>query len=143
MLSFSLCGTNAIDFYKFDQQNIKDGQLEYKRSKTTGRRKDEAFINIKIVDEAKPLLEKYIGKLAERYSNIENLNKASSKGMDEICLLAGLLGTTFYWARHTFANVAQNECRMSKNDIVLALNLVDKGNRRTDIYIAKELSYLL
>lgn len=138
MLSFYLCGTNAIDFYKIGPQNIKNGRLEYKRSKTTGRRKDEAFISIKIVDEAKPLLEKYMGKLSQRYSTIGNLNKALSKGMDETCRLTGLSGVTFYWARHTFANVARNKCRMSKDDIALALNHVDEGNRTTDIYIAKD-----
>jgi len=138
MLSFYLCGTNAVDFYKFSPQNIKGDRLEYKRSKTTDRRKDEAFISIKIVDEAKPLLEKYIGKLAERYSTIGCLNKALSKGMEQLCRITGLLGVTFYWARHTFANVARNECRMSKDDIALALNHVDEGNRTTDIYIAKD-----
>src|SRR5690606_23002512 len=45
MLSFYLCGTNAVDFYKFGPQNIKGDRLEYKRSKTTDRRKDEAFIS--------------------------------------------------------------------------------------------------
>lgn len=138
MLSFYLCGTNAVDFYKIVLQNIKNGRLEYKRSKTTGRRKDEAFISIKIVDEAKPLLEKYIGKLAKRYSTIGNLNMALSKGMDELCRLTGLSKVTFYWARHTFATVARNYCRMSKDDIALALNHVDEGNRTTDIYIAKD-----
>lgn len=138
MLSFYLCGTNAVDFYKFGPQNIKGDRLEYKRSKTTDRRKDEAFISIKIVDEAKPLLEKYIGKLAKRYSTIGNLNKALSKGMAEICRLTGLSEVTFYWARHTFGNTARNECRMSKDDIALALNHVDEGNRTTDIYIAKD-----
>ncbi|WP_179204358.1 phage integrase SAM-like domain-containing protein [Sphingobacterium sp. JB170] len=138
MLSFYLCGTNAVDFYKFNQQNIKGDRLEYKRSKTTDRRKDSAFISIKIVDEAKPLLEKYMGKLAERYATIGNLNKALSKGMEEICRLTGLSEVTYYWARHTFANVARNECRMSKDDIALALNHVDEGNRTTDIYIAKD-----
>lgn len=45
---------------------------------------------------------------------------------------------TFYWARHTFGNTARNVCRMSKDDIALALNHVDEGNRTTDIYIAKD-----
>lgn len=52
--------------------------------------------------------------------------------------MIGLSEVTFYWARHTFANVARNKCRMSKDDIALALNHVDEGNRTTDIYIAKD-----
>lgn len=90
------------------------------------------------MEEAKPLLEKYIGKLAERYATIGNLNKALSKGMEQICRMTGLSGVAFYWARHTFANTARNDCRMSKDDVALALNHVDGGNRTTDIYIAKD-----
>lgn len=31
---------------------------------------------------------------------------------------------TFYWARHTFANTARNACRMSKDDVALALKVI-------------------
>ena len=58
--------------------------------------------------------------------------------MAQICRQTGLSGVTFYWARHTFANTARNDCRMSKDDIALALNYVDEVNRTTDIYIAKD-----
>lgn len=55
-----------------------------------------------------------------------------------VCQPTGLSGVTFYWARHTFATVARNDCRMSKDDVALALNHVDEGNRTTDVYIAKD-----
>ena len=58
--------------------------------------------------------------------------------MEQICRMTGLSGVTFYWARHTFATVARNDCRVSKDDVALALNHVDEGNRVTDIYIAKD-----
>jgi hypothetical protein len=41
MLSFYLCGTNAVDFYQASEANIVNGRFEYKRSKTQGRRQDE------------------------------------------------------------------------------------------------------
>lgn len=138
MLSFYLCGINAVDLYKLTLQDIRNGRVDYNRSKTKGKRKDEAFISINVVDDAKPLLEKYIGNLTKRYSSIGGFNKALSKGMEHICRLTGLSGVTFYWARHTFASVARNDCRMSKDDVALALNHVDEGNRTTDIYIAKD-----
>ena len=47
-------------------------------------------------------------------------------------------GITFYWARHTVGNLGRNTCRMSKDDVALALNHVDKGNKTTDIYIEKD-----
>src|SRR5690606_6493043 len=84
MLSFYLCGMNAVDLYQITERDIKNGRLDYNRSKTQGKRKDNAFISIKIGDEAKPLLEKYLGKLRERYSSANALNWALCKGMEQI-----------------------------------------------------------
>jgi len=138
VLSFYLCGINAADLFQISQRNIRKGRLEYNRSKTRARRKDNAFISIKIIDEAKPLLEKYIEKLAVRYSTLGTLSNALSIGMKQLCEILGLKGITMYWARHTFASLARNVCRMSIDDIALALNHVDLGNRTTDIYIEKD-----
>ncbi|TDS05978.1 site-specific integrase [Sphingobacterium paludis] len=138
MLSFYLCGTNAGDLYNLSKQNFKDERIEYYRSKTTGRRKDKAFISILAVPEANDLLQKYVGSLKKRYSSIQCLNKALSKGMEQLCKMTGLKDTAFYWGRHSFANVARNDCRMTKDDVALALNHVDMGNRTTDVYLAKD-----
>lgn len=138
MLSFYLCGINAVDLYQITERDIRNGRLDYNRSKTRGKRKDNAFISIKIVDEAKPLLEKYLDKLRERYASAHCLNWSLSKGMEQLRKLTGIPELTLYWARHTFANTARNDCRMSKDDVALALNHVDDGNRTTDIYIAKD-----
>ncbi|SFC49734.1 Phage integrase SAM-like domain-containing protein [Parapedobacter composti] len=138
MLSFYLCGINAVDLYQITERDVRNGRLDYNRSKTQGKRKDHAFISISIVDEAKPLLEKYLGKLRERYSSADALNWALCKGMEQLRKLTSIPEITLYWARHTFANTARNDCRMSKDDVALALNHVDEGNRTTDIYIAKD-----
>lgn len=138
MLSFFLCGMNAVDLYQVTERDIRNGRVDYNRSKTEGKRKDNAFISIKILDEAKPLLEKYIGKLSLRYSTCDGLNWAWCKGMVQLRKLTGIPELTLYWARHTFANTARNDCRMSKDDVALALNHVGEGNRTTDIYIAKD-----
>ncbi|WP_316740652.1 site-specific integrase [Pedobacter antarcticus] len=140
MLSFYMCGINAVDLYQIDESNIINGRLEYNRSKTRDKRKDNAFISIKIVKEAKPLLKKYIGNLSQRYTNIGGLNKALSRGMKEVCKLISVNGLTYYWARHTVGNLARNKCRMSKDDVALALNHVDHGRKTTDIYVDKDWS---
>jgi integrase len=139
-LSFLLCGINAADLYQCSADNIQGGRLEYNRSKTKGRRKDKAFISIKIPEQAQPFLNKYLGKLKERYCTANGLDTALSKGMKALCKAAGLHGITFYWARHSFASIARNDCRFSKDDIALALNHVDNGHMVTDIYIAKDWS---
>jgi len=138
MLSFYLCGMNAVDFYNLKKKDIKDGRIEYNRAKTKGRRRDNAFISIKLIDEAKPLLKKYIEKLPKMYKYYEGLDAALSSGMIKLRELTEIPEITFYWARHTFANTARNNCRMSKDDVALALNHIDEGHRTTDIYIAKD-----
>src|SRR5690606_6101236 len=138
MLSFYLCGINAVELYQITERDVRNRRLDYNRSKTRDKRKDNAFISIKIVDEAKPLLEKYLGKLSVRYSSSGYLNWSLSKGMEQLRKLTGIPELTLYWARHTFANMARNDCRMSKDDVALALNHVDEGTRKTDIYIAKD-----
>lgn len=139
MLSFYLCGTNAVDLYHLTVDDIKKGRVEYNRTKTK-RRKDNAFISIKFVKEAKPLLEKYIGNLHTRYCRSQALDRAIKQGMEVVNKNAGLSGITYYWARHSFGNLARNKCRMSKDDVALALNHVDQGNKVTDIYIEKDWS---
>lgn len=140
MLSFYLCGMNAVDFYHLTKNDIRAGRIDYNRAKTQGRRKDNAFISIKIIEEAKPLLEKYIEKLSVRYSTYGGLDTALSQGMKQLRKLTGIPGATIYWARHTFATIARNACRISKDDVALALNHVDDEHRTTDIYIEKDWS---
>jgi len=83
-------------------------------------------------------LKKYLGCLSSKYTRREGLDSALSKGMKVLRDLAGVPDITFYWARHSFARLARNSCRLSKDDVALALNHVDKGHRTTDIYIAKD-----
>ena len=45
---------------------------------------------------------------------------------------------TFYSARHSFATIARNKCRKSKDDVAMALNHVDQTRKTTDIYLGKD-----
>ncbi|MGY4539504.1 integrase [Mucilaginibacter sp. UYNi724] len=140
LLSFYMCGMNAVDFYNLISYDPQSTRLEYNRSKTKGLRNDGALISIKIVPEARPMLEKYIGKLQERYSTYNGLDTALSKGITEVRKVTGVADITFYWARHTFATIARNKCQMDKDDIAEALNHVDGDHKITDIYIEKDWS---
>jgi len=137
LLSIYMCGMNAVDFYNCNFK-INNGRLEYERSKTKGKRKDRAFISIKVVGAAQELIEKYRDKLTIEYSGIGNLNKALNVGLKVIGEAIGVPDLSFYWARHTFGNLARNKCRKSKDDVALALNHVDHGRRTTDIYLQKD-----
>jgi len=142
MLSFYLCGMNAVDLYKLDRYDPAWKRLEYNRSKTEGMRNDDAFISIKVVPEASSLLAKYMGTLQARYSTANGLDTALSKGMALVRERAELPELTFYWARHSFASIARNKCRINKDDIAEALNHVDGEHRITDIYIEKDWSVI-
>jgi hypothetical protein len=137
MLSFYLCGMNAVDLYSCGLL-INNGRLEYERSKTKGKRKDRAFISIKVLEHAMALIEKYKYRLNDEYSEIGNLNKALNKGLKVIGASIGVPDLSFYWARHSFGNLARNKCRKSKDDVALALNHVDQGRKTTDIYLEKD-----
>jgi hypothetical protein len=137
LLSFYMCGMNSVDFYNCGFQ-INNGRLEYQRSKTKGKRKDRAFISVKVPEPALQLIEVYKGRLREDYCEIGNLNKALNKGLKVIGIAIGVPDLSFYWARHSFGNLARNKCRRSKDDVALALNHVDHGRRITDIYLEKD-----
>src|ERR1700744_3462880 len=122
MLSFYLCGINAVDLYNCTKEDIHNDRLNYNRSKTKGKRKDKAFISIKIIKKSRPLLEKYLGRLSYRYKTYVGLDAAISDGMKQSRRITGIENITFYYARHTFANAARNICKISKDDISLALN---------------------
>ncbi|MEO6521898.1 MAG: hypothetical protein ABIN91_09490 [Mucilaginibacter sp.] len=138
MLSFYLCGMNAVDLFK-KQYQIKDGRIEYNRSKTRGKRKDKAFISIKVPYEAFELIE-FAAGLPERYSCIGTLNKSLSKGMEMLSRSTGIPRLQYYKLRHTFGSTARNKCHMTKDDIAEALNHVEHGRKTTDIYISKDWS---
>lgn len=136
MLSFYLCGINAKDLFASDYRLV-DGRIEYNRSKTKGKRKDNAFISILVPPEAADLLKKS-KRVCRQYASITNLNKALSKGFTELRKLTGIPDFSFYWARHSFGNIARNKCRKSKDDVALALNHVDQGRKTTDIYLERD-----
>jgi len=137
MLSFYLCGMNAIDIYNLRRTNFVDGRIEYSRTKTKTRRKDTAFISIKIVKNAEPILEKYVGKLHLKYKESTALNHALNVGLKQLSEINKMPPITFYWARHSFANLARNKCRISEDDVALALNHSDDYHKTTDIYLEK------
>ncbi len=139
MLSFYMCGTNANDFHSsLTVKGIE--RFEYNRNKTKGKRADEALISIKVVDEAKPLVEKLAGQLQERFNTPRGLNNRLWKSLSEnISDATGIAGLTYYHARHTFATLARR-CGYSRDDVGAALN--HKRKLITDDYIDEDWSLI-
>ncbi|WP_286842793.1 MULTISPECIES: phage integrase SAM-like domain-containing protein [Sphingobacterium] len=137
MLSFYMCGTNANDFHAY----LLDKNIErfgYNRNKTRGKRKDKAFISIKVTEEAKPLVEKYAGYLQERYALPKAINNRLSDSFKlRLGDVFGIPNFTYYHARHFFATLA-GFCGYDDFDIQRALN--QKTNTMAAVYTARDWS---
>lgn len=108
MLSFYLCGTNAVDFYQATLANIQNGRFEYKRSETESRRLDQAFIIIYIPDEAKSLLNEYFRKAWRAIRRLRLFGLGSTQRHERLRELCNHPELTLYWARHSFGTIARN-----------------------------------
>lgn len=129
---------NAVDIYNLIPENIVNNRIEYNRSKTKRKRKDRAFINIKLVREAEPLLNKYLGTISKPFSSSQNFDRSVNTGLRSLCKKVDMPPFTFYWARHSFGNIARNVCRFSVDDVALSLNHIDSYHKTTDIYLEKD-----
>jgi len=137
ILSFYLCGMNAVDLFQLPANEHLVERINYNRSKTRSRRRDRAFISINIPDIAIPLYLKYAGTLQIRYASHNTLDRALSIGMRTIGKIANIPDLEFYDARHAVGDWARNICRFSKDDVALALNHKDQTKSVTDTYISK------
>ena len=139
MLSFYMCGTNMVDFHRYlTDPNIE--RFDYNRSKTKNKREDQSFISIKVVDEAKPLIEKFAGKLQRRFASQKTMNNMVSKAFSiDMEGLFEVEDLTFYHARHSFATLARR-CGFSLEDVGAALN--HKKKTVTDDYIKEDWSLI-
>lgn len=150
LLSFYFIGMNTIDLFNAEASAISGGRLTYKRSKTKTRRKDEAQISIRIEPEAEPLIEKYRDPTGKRlfrfyttYADPRGLNWNVNKGLKTLAEAIGITSQlSTYYARHTWATIAANNCGISDIDIGLALNHVgiDKSLKVTRGYISRDWS---
>ena len=147
-LIFYFAGINTIDLFNVDKH--LEGRLIYKRTKTKGRRQDEALISLKVESEAIPLIEKYRDKTGKRvfcfyqmYSNHSTFNAAVDKGLKHIMKHLSIAESiSSYSARHSWATIARNDCGISKDDVHMALNHSDDRMKVTDAYIRKDWSIL-
>lgn len=126
-LIFTLIGINFADLVSLDE--VHNGRVEYDRHKT------KRFYSIKVFPEA----QKYIDRLRGK----EHLIKTHTIGcIDKHLRRIGkrVLGfeITTYWARHSWASIAINDCDIEKDTISYALGHT-LGSQMTAIYIDYDL----
>ena len=143
ILSFCLMGINSADLYNAIE--LKGDRLTYFRTKTKDRRLDKAKMVVVLPKMAIPIIEKYKDPKGERifnfyrfYRDHKAFNKALNKGLKEIGKLLNIDDLEFYAARHSWATIALNKCKVDKYTVHAALNHVDESMRVTDIYIERD-----
>lgn len=137
LLSFMLCGMNSKDIYVYLNNPKIRGCIEYRRSKVL-ERKDGGLININIPAIAEPLIQKYGGEIQKRFSNNRNFNHSLGTAWVSLSVDLGFK-CSMYYARHSFANIARQVCKFSKEEVALALNH-KSGSDITDVYIEPDWS---
>jgi integrase len=120
MLSFYLCGMNAVDLYQCAE--LKDGIITYYRAKVTGRREDKAEMRVRVEPEAQPIVQQYKGcrtvfNFCECYSTHGGFNSALNKGLKIIGATVGIDDLEFYYARHSWATIAENDCNIPDSTV--------------------------
>jgi integrase len=152
LITFCLAGINTIDLYNMEKSEFIKGKLCYNRTKTKKERKDKAYIEILAPERILPLFDKYAGKkrlfdFRERYSDVGNFRKYVNKGLKSICEKVNrgideekedrVPDITVYWLRHTWATIAQNNCKASTEMVAFCLNHTS-AHRTTEGYIKKD-----
>lgn len=143
ILSFCLMGINSADLYNATE--LIGNRLVYNRTKTKDRRLDKAKMEVVIPEIVLPIIEKYRDSTGKRlfrfymdYRDSRAFNKAINKGLKVIGEQLNVDDLEFYAARHSWATIALNKCRIDKYTVHAALNHVDTSMKVTDIYIERD-----
>ncbi len=143
IMSFCLMGINSVDLYNATE--LIGNKLIYNRTKTKDRRLDKAKMEVIVPDMIVPIIEKYRDHTGQRlfnfyqyYRDAKAFNKAINKGLKEIGTQLQIEDLEYYVARHSWATIALNKCKIDKYTVHAALNHVDESMRVTDIYIERD-----
>jgi integrase len=136
-------GINSVDLYNATE--LRGNRLVYCRTKTKDRRLDKAKMEVVVPDMILPIIQKYRDITGKRlfnfylyYRDHKGFNKAINKGLKEIGELLNIDDFEYYAARHSWATIALNKCKIDKYTVHAALNHVDENMRVTDIYIERD-----
>lgn len=149
LLMIYLIGIETKDLFYLAKPN-KKGRVYYDRFKT-GKE-----YSIKIEQEANEIIERYKGKkllldISERFQLHESFIRTVNNNLhgEKHHKITGIFPNigirkkvTTKWARHTWATIARNECRINKDDVALCLGHEDTDNRVTDMYIKYDYSII-
>ena len=138
-------GMNSVDLYNV--KKLENGILKYNRTKTKGRRSDDAYIEVRVHPFIKKLMTKwkgtggYVFNFHCKFKRPDDFNRSLNIGLKAIGDELHMPGLQFYQARHTFATLSRNMMKFSKSDVDEALNHVGNFDI-ADVYITKDFSII-
>lgn len=148
LLMFYLIGIEAKDLFYLKRP--VQGRVSYNRFKT-GRE-----YSIKLEPEAIEIINRYPGEslllnVSERFKLHKTFVRAINNHLsgEAYHKIKGVFPKlkipkqpTTKWARHSWATIARNECKISKDDVALCLGHEDEDNNVTDMYIKYDYSII-
>lgn len=139
MLSYYLGGINIVDLLSVDFNECSH-TIRYERTKTRNKPKMNKYVEFRIPDEAKPIIERYKGHDGRLffgdYNNRTRLHRVFGANMGRLGEIAGVKHLIYYSARKSFAQHAfQLGVSESVVDFILG-HRVDKVSTSLYSYIS-------
>ena len=132
LISFCLCGLNAVDIFNAKKDQYVDGIFHYERQKTRKTRSDKGYFEVRVPVFLKPTFEKYLSKdlnspwlfnFHDRLSTSDSFCANVNTGIKQIWdKVEPGYRASLYAFRHSWATIAQNECGASLADVDFGLN---------------------
>lgn len=125
LLSFYMCGMNLVDLYHLDR--LRDGRAHFVRTKTSGKNINP--VSILVQPEAAEIISRYAGtdhvlRFIEERATYDTFIHQIQRSLRHISKELGIEGLTFYWARYTWATLA-DKLGVSEKEISKGLGHVD------------------
>ena len=151
-----LAGMNTVDLYELRKEDYRYGRICYRRAKTRNKRRDEAYIEMRVEPILLPLFEKYkadeddpyLFSFHTRMTSSDSFNANVNTGLRKVCESIGMPKDKWFSAytfRHTWGTVAQNDCGASIDEVAFAMNhshghTITRGYIKLDFSPAWELN---
>ena len=148
LMSFCLCGMNAVDIFFVKKSEYYNGILHYERHKVKNCRADKGYFEVRVPELLKPTFEKYLSKnpksewlfnFHDRLSTPDSFTANVNKGISQIWEKVGPdYKASMYAFRHSWATIAQNECGATLNEVDFGLN--HSTNKMAKVYVKMDYS---
>ena len=143
MMVLCLGGINTVDLYNLRKADYHGGIIHYRRAKTRKFRADGAYMEMRVPEILRPLMEKYASgdewlfDFHARHTTSDSFCANVNSGIKKICESMGMRKEEWYSVytfRHTWGTVAQNDCGASIDEVAFGMNH-SAGHKVTRGYI--------